>query len=134
MSRTFELTGMQKAVQEVGLLYVKITKQVVRDGKYGHRRIWVTGDLWRSISMLQKVKQVGSKITVFVGIETSHLGKNRKNVKANYAKIVHEGASYANRSLIPRPYFKWAWDGGASEINKVIMDAIDVKVNNKWEA
>ena len=132
--KTFELTGLQQAVQQAALEYVKITKQVVRNGKYGHRRIWVTGDLWRSISLLQNVKQVGSKITVFVGIETSHLGKNRKNVKANYAKIVHEGASYANRSLIPRPYFKWAWDGASKEINKIIMDAIDVKINNKWEA
>ena len=130
MSRTFELTGMQKAVQEAGLLYVKTTKQVVRDGKYGHRRIWVTGDMWSSISMLQNVQQVGSKITVTVGINTGRLGKNRKNVQANYAKLVHEGT----RKMTKRPYFQWAWDGASKEINKVIMDAIDVKVNNKWEA
>ena len=128
--KTFELTGLQQAVQNAALEYVKITKQVVRNGKYGHRRIWVTGDLWSSISMLQNVKQAGSKITAIVGINTGRLGKNRKNVRANYAKLVHEGT----RKMTKRPYFEWAWKGASKEINKIIMDAIDVKINNKWEA
>lgn len=135
MSKAFELTGQSRAVQEAGLLYVKITKEVVRYGKYNHRKIYVTGGLYESIRMLQNVKQTGNKIGVLVGISQSHLGGHkRKNVKANYAKIVHDGANYKNRSLIARPYFEWAWEGGADEINIVIMSAIDVKVNNKWEA
>ena len=131
MSKTFELTGQARAVKEAGLLYVKITKQVVRHGKYNHRRIYVTGGLYESIRMLQNVKQNGNKISVLVGISQSHLGGHkRKNVQANYAKLVHDGT----RKMTKRPYFDWAWDGASKEINKIIMDAIDVKVNNKWEA
>jgi len=111
-----DIEALKRAVTKAGLMFTRDTKGTIKT-----RKIWDTGDLWGSIQMGGNAEKDGTIISVVIGANSAELGFRRRS-RVNYARFVHDGARYANRSLIPRPFFTWTMEKNRKDYNKAIMD------------
>src|SRR6056297_2633032 len=80
--------------------------------------IWVTGDLWGSITH-DKVKVNKNKVEIRIKSDGSKL--SRSKAKENYTKYIIDG----HGSVMPRPFFKWAWEQNLKEYENIIKKNIE---------